>query len=1303
MTERDIFLAVLDLPDPAARAAYLDAACGGDAARRARVEGLLRSHEAAGSFLAAPAVAQPEPDRGATRTLGPDPAADPTPTGGAPPADDEALTFLAPPGRTDSLGRLGHYEVLEVLGRGGFGIVFRAFDEVLQRVVAVKVLAPAMAATSPARKRFLREARSSAQVRHENVVQVYAVEEQPLPYLVMEFIPGETLQQRLDRTGPLDVPEVLRIGRQVAEGLAAAHAQGLIHRDIKPANVLIEGGPQGRVKLTDFGLARAADDASISQSGIVAGTPMYMAPEQARGETLDHRADLFSLGSVLYTMLTGHPPFRAGGTLAVLKRVCEDDPRPIREVIPEVPDWLCRIVEKLHAKDPAGRFQSARDVADVLADCEAQWSAHGAVKDISRIPGARPVQPRRTSRRERLALAAAIAVVLAAGLYVAVRRHARVQETVLLQTPGPASARAPQGPGWVELFNGKDLEGWYPVGSLGTWVVEGGVLRGSGFPGYLVSNRSYARFHLHGEVRVSPHSEFGILFHTDRVANDPGVPTRLGHGFEVAYAGPFAAGQVNTAIHFTGESPRRITDVVLPSREFMPFDVIAQDGEARFVIAGHPLAAEFEKTSRAGPIILRLATGGSVVELRGLRIKDLSASDAGETSPAPVAWGEVVDPLGDCRVTDANGLLTVAVPGTRAHNLNPSPGFNLNAPRVLRDVEGDFEARVTVLPYRRPQSPVTTSPSQPYVGAGLVVWQDDAHFLRLFRSWMPTANTYVHPEWYGGTAPATHVTATVPDRPTQLRVRRTGDRLDLAASLDGQTWTEVTTAKDLKLAARVRVGVAAVNSTDEDLTARFEGFTVTKLSPQTDGWVQLFNGKDLSGWKKHPDDPGEWSVEDGAIVAAKGETYLFTEKGDYADFDLRVEAKIDTAADAGVIFRSPLDVRPRPNGTVAYTGGYEAQINLRPGWPVHTGSLCWPLGETPAAGVLKKGPVNPHRPGEWFVLEVLARGNHIQLRVDGKLTADYVDEARTYRRGHIALQKWSSAVTTVQFRKVEIKQLPPAGAAATRSDQEAIQGTWIGVSADVQGQQVPELVLKAVGPTVTFAEDKVTWKASPAPEAKDVFAALAKFSLEGVFHLDPAKSPRTIDLTVLGPNARTPLGTPAPRALLGIYRLDGDSLEICTAIDPEHAEERPSKFESAPGKFVVHIKLRRQTPPAGGADPAAVPALRDLVAAKGRALDMVRIRFEAGHANALDKALAEIELIEARVRLAEAEDDRAAVVSLLQDLVARREDERRFIAAVVEVGRAPPDDLDRADARLAEAKARLARVQPAGSPTAPKP
>ncbi len=159
---------------------------------------------------------------------------------GGPATAGPALHFLAPATRPDSLGRLGHYEVLEVLGRGGFGIVVRAFDQVLERVVAVKVLAPELAAAPAARRRFLREARTAAQVRHEHVVQIHAVEEQPLPHLVMEYVPGETLQRRLNRAGPLDAAQVAAIGRQVAAGLAAAHAAGLIHRDIKPANVLLE-------------------------------------------------------------------------------------------------------------------------------------------------------------------------------------------------------------------------------------------------------------------------------------------------------------------------------------------------------------------------------------------------------------------------------------------------------------------------------------------------------------------------------------------------------------------------------------------------------------------------------------------------------------------------------------------------------------------------------------------------------------------------------------------------------------------------------------------------------------------------------------------------------------------------------------------------------------------------------------------------------------------------------------------------------------------------------------------------------
>jgi formylglycine-generating enzyme required for sulfatase activity/Leucine-rich repeat (LRR) protein len=272
-------------------------------------------------------------------------------------------------------------------------------------------MAPQLAATSPARKRFLREARTSAQVRHENVVQVYEVGEQPLPYLVMEFIPGETLQQRLDRVGPLDVLETLRIGRQIAEGLAAAHANDLIHRDIKPGNVLLEGG-QHKVKITDFGLARAADDASMTQSGMIAGTPLYMAPEQALGKPLDHRLDLFSLGSVMYQMISGRSPFRANNTVAVLKRVVEDQSRAIREIIPETPQWLCDIIAKLHAKDPANRYQSAREVADVLADCEAQLKQNSRLRDYSRIPQSKQPKAGRSGMWRWLAAAAVLLPLL---------------------------------------------------------------------------------------------------------------------------------------------------------------------------------------------------------------------------------------------------------------------------------------------------------------------------------------------------------------------------------------------------------------------------------------------------------------------------------------------------------------------------------------------------------------------------------------------------------------------------------------------------------------------------------------------------------------------------------------------------------------------------------------------------------------------------------------------------------------------------------------------------------------------------
>jgi serine/threonine-protein kinase len=186
---------------------------------------------------------------------------------------DEELSFLDPPSGSGHLGRLGHYDVIEVVGRGGMGLVLKAFDSRLHRIVAIKVMAASLATSASARQRFDRETRAAAAVRNEHVIDIYHVgQENRLPYLVMEYVAGRSLQERIDQTGPLQLKEILRIGMQTAAGLAAAHAQGLIHRDIKPANILLENGVE-RVKITDFGLARAVDDASLTQSGVITGTP----------------------------------------------------------------------------------------------------------------------------------------------------------------------------------------------------------------------------------------------------------------------------------------------------------------------------------------------------------------------------------------------------------------------------------------------------------------------------------------------------------------------------------------------------------------------------------------------------------------------------------------------------------------------------------------------------------------------------------------------------------------------------------------------------------------------------------------------------------------------------------------------------------------------------------------------------------------------------------------------------------------------------------------------------------------------
>lgn len=286
---------------------------------------------------------------------------------------------------------IGHYELGPKIGRGGMGAVYQAYDRKLSRDVAIKFLKPDLTRDGTFVERFVREAQAAAGVIHPNVVTVHSIEEtNGVPWIVMELIEGESLRKRLRRFGPLTLTSVARIGAQIAEGLQAAHEKRLIHRDIKPSNiVLLEDLDE--VRITDFGLAQLEGATRLTKSGMLMGTPKYMAPEQARGEKVDHRSDLFSLGSVLYAMCTGRAPFEGKNDAEVVSNVAKHQLNPIETVDPTLPRWLTGVISKLLEPNPEDRFQSAQEVAvnlrRSLEDAEFDLTTDGGWEENTAIDG----------------------------------------------------------------------------------------------------------------------------------------------------------------------------------------------------------------------------------------------------------------------------------------------------------------------------------------------------------------------------------------------------------------------------------------------------------------------------------------------------------------------------------------------------------------------------------------------------------------------------------------------------------------------------------------------------------------------------------------------------------------------------------------------------------------------------------------------------------------------------------------------------------------------------------------------------
>jgi WD40 repeat protein/serine/threonine protein kinase len=521
-----------------------------------------------------------------------------------------ALDFLAPPAAPGQLGLLGPYQILEVLSAGPCGAVLKGFEPRLQRFVTIKVLAAR--ATDPAtRAAFLGQARAAAAVSHENLATIHAVAEEPFPHLVMEYVPGQSLQSRLDSAGPLPLLESVLIARQVAAALAALHRLGLVHKGVNPGNILLVS-PGGHVKLTHLGL-------ELDSVGEPSASLPWLSPEQAQGQPADAGADLYGLGAVLYALCTGRPPFRTG----------EGEPQPIGEINPDVPAWLVGLLARLMARAPSGRPGSAAEVVDLL-----DRHLHRLQVDRETISEAPP--PVRRQRAGWVALATALLLVAGLALAEAAgwtsliapepRRERHLSVTVKPDrepdTPHAASASAPSYNKWASLFNSKDLAGWKrKPGDLGDWRVEAGLLTGSGPTSYLVSERGdYRDFHLRAEARLNAGGNSGLCFRCPASSRWEFLAKRYEADI---YNGPPDQPWMTGALWGTRSVP--LFDTLVSSGAWYTHEVIARGKHIVVKVNGRTTVDLLDEESQAldGHFALQAEWAKTVVQFRKIEVMEL--------------------------------------------------------------------------------------------------------------------------------------------------------------------------------------------------------------------------------------------------------------------------------------------------------------------------------------------------------------------------------------------------------------------------------------------------------------------------------------------------------------------------------------------------------------------------------------------------------------------------------------------------------------------------------------------------------
>jgi serine/threonine protein kinase len=849
------------------------------------------------------------------------------------------------------------YEVQRELGHGGMGVVYLARNKLMDRLEVLKVAYNKRLGQAGDIQRFLREIRSAAKLSHPNVVTAYnALQLGELLAFAMEFVPGDDLVKVVKNYGkPLPVPTACYYAREAALGLQHAFEKSMVHRDIKPQNIILaREGKKHIIKILDFGLAKARSEGrtqlDLTGVGQALGTPAYMPPEQwLDSARADIRADIYSLGCTLHFLLTGSAPFSAQSEMDYFLKHQTEIAKPLNEVRADVPAELAAVVAKMIAKKPEDRYQTPKEVAQGLLPFL-------KLAGTATLPAPAPKSSTPKAGPDWAAVVEGRSTMGEPG-------KGKATQTLLSRPSKPGAKRK-------RLFVVGILAGLLLLALVGMWAGGGVKVKTKDGTIVLENFPDDAEVTVDGEkVTVT----WGDSGNSAQITVKPGTPY-----VEVKVGGITVVGQ-KVIIEDGGRKVLWVRREVQPIVERQGKKRVIEEEEAPLIRPSQPASDKPppEPTNTAES----KEQDGAAGFVRLFNGKDLTG------------WNYLSD---HWRVD--NGVL-IGYAGPEGLKFNTS----LCSTNKYKDFELSFQVKLTgerwrgnsgvnfrSVVYDRERWDV----EGPQADMGDKCWGN--LFGENFGGMMKQASEQLIEKLVR------------PDDFNDFYIKCVGKHVTI--KLNGETTVDDDFPKipdEGIIAWQLHKG--------PPMEVRFRNVKFHDLGDvkASDDFVQLFNRKDRTGWKTHPKQPGNWRVvkgTNGNILTGSGQTsgYLYTERGDYKDFHLRAEARINDGGNSGVLFRCAFsDVMK----------GYEADINTNNRFLCKTGSL-YKAGKP--ALVVNELLASPN---QWFLLEVIAKGNHIVIKVNGKTTVDFIDPEPLESRGFIALQQHDPQ-TEAEFRKIEIKELP---------------------------------------------------------------------------------------------------------------------------------------------------------------------------------------------------------------------------------------------------------------------------------------